>query len=66
MKLLTEPTLDHIDFKLTAWLIGMVLIGLIAGTMLTRHDNQVWRARAGRSARSISRTVSSRRKISYN
>ncbi len=62
--MLTEPSTDHIDLKIISWLLSLVLIGLLAGTMLVNYENKVWRVRAGRSVRSS--RVMSKRKVAYN
>jgi hypothetical protein len=69
---LSDPTLEHLDKKIFAWLLCTVLAGVVAGIALCDFDDdKSWRnyryraPRAMRVARPALRTMR-RRSVCYN
>jgi hypothetical protein len=55
---ISDPTLEHLDKKIFAWLLCAVLIGVIAGIALSDFDDEKdWRNYRYRSMRSMMRTA---------
>ncbi len=50
---INDPSLDHLNAKIIAWLLSMVLIGLVLGTALANYQEKQWRTFRLRTTRSV-------------